>query len=495
MKHLTKILLIGIYAFLGPSVFAQSEITFTQLFALSEKDTKKDSLYEVITVDDISEIRGFYQTLLTREFERILTGSNTSIGNFGSLSTGDDLLQLNGMIKLWERSTLGLNINGGVTEGIAELISGGETSPNVNAKLTLNFRMFNEDSKFTLNATEYQQLKNSIEEKCIETLKKRDEIDLALSVKQKELTNAKYTMSIANEKLIQLRPIYHTLKLDKNLQGTFEYNKRIDSLSAVIDSYVQDSLMYVVQLKTLNREIEHLSDSSANTAKKQLLEERKVAYAASEKEKFPITYYKIRWFSLSAQIKNRAFKSFADSLAYGEQFTKQSYNQVIIEFRRNRYVSSSKTLGSYYLSFGLRYSISDNFEDLTKVTVEEAKPIGVTQTVKSSTTGYVGDYEKGIMRNDVFVDFYWFLNGSRTFAFHINPIVIMDLRTNGKSQLNSRFGLLFEFQKPNKEGFFNAELFYDISKIGTKLADDERFDDRTLLGVNLNIPFQFKPSN
>lgn len=434
-----------------------------------------------------------YSKLLDKEFSHVLTGKNTESGSVASLSTESDIATFSGHFRLGKRSNINITAKGGVTEGIIPLISGGKTSSNISVGLRYNLGIYKHINNIYVDATKFEQFRMKEHELIALNSKKIAEI------------------RIRKEKL-ELDLLNKTLELDKKTISLKEANastapKNPDPIKY---KYLQDSIIskrkqLEYDIAVINNELDLLKYDLANFKESDTSILMQVADEAMSEEykkewmKLNLIGYNLKWWSFGINLNNRSFKSFADSLSFDDQITKNNFNNVEILIARNRYnLNPDKRLCTFYQSYGLKLSYEDNFDELTKTEVADLDTISLTptlRTVTSKQTVYTGEYNRDNVYYTFFYDLYWFLNQNQTLAIHINP-TFKDNSNRKDEKFNLLTGIMVGFQdKEDDKNIINLELFFKMKNLFGKYDEGESFSDRTNLGLSLNFPINLRRKN
>src|SRR3989338_3065552 len=460
--------------------------------------TTLEALKNGMTPDQTQQLDLVYKALLDKEFTRVLTGNTSEFGSLAKISTEDEKLDFSGTLRLFDFSNLVLSGKAGVTEGIASLVKGGETSPNITLGGQFNLGIY-KNSTMYLDGTQIQNYENKLKNLRIETLKKRIEIDGQKIAKEFEIREKEYKVKESSQMLTSFRK--KRMELMAKLTGAERLASKvqfsIDSVNFLILKTELDSSFAQSKIVLLNREL-NLITADYIAVQKQLVEEKKVADAKAAMGELELEGYNLRWFSFGAKINNRTFKSFADSLSYAQQIQKFTYNSVELIVSHNHYRINQEVHNrlNYFTSIGISYKITDNFDDLNSVTLENVDTVATAPThrlLRSNSTVYTGEYKRDISELKLFYDLYYFLGKSRQLAVHFNPSAVNTFRDKFKSEVNCKVGLLFGIRdQKDAANIVNIELFYSVNDLFTKLEEGERFDDRTEFGISPNTPINFK---
>ncbi len=448
------------------------------------QELSSTSLYNLIVKNDSASSAVPYNKILDREFTKILNGQQTNFGTFASLGTKNEIASINGHIPLGGNSSLGINIKGGVNEGLVYLLEGEDVSSNISAGLQFNYGVYSNKNKRTIkaDATQMISFEKMIDSLKVETVRKRNEVDNAKKIleldirrKEKELREKTAELERSRKELAQ--------------SGNGKRKSEKDDLELIIMSLEVDSLNLIQDISYLKAKADYLTPDYI-AKQKQKIESAKVSKYRKELKNLSLIQYNIGWFSLIANFNNKYFKLLESDNSY----TYTSFNQLEFGINYNRYCLKDEFFGTYYLSFGVSYLLDDNFDDLSQKTFVQQKVISTspdTKYIQTSKTVYGGDYESNISTLKIAFNSYLFLGYKKAFAIHLNPWYQDDFK--GDSDFDLTVGLMAGFKNQEKKNnIINAELFYTIDDLFHAAEDeDDQFSDRSYLGVRLSFPISF----
>lgn len=418
----------------------------------------------------------FYKSLLDREFTKILTGQNTNFGTYATFSTKDEIASLAGNIKIKDESSLNINLKGGVTEGLVPLVNGEDVNSNITLNLQFNLGLYkNLENEIQNDATKRKNYEYSKDSLKIVIQKAKDELEFAKQKTELEIKKKQ-------ELLIKL--------------GKIDLKLIADPLRREIK---KDSIE--IQTKQLNIEIDILKIKANGIDKNEIARQSKNLDDHLEKfnkarfEKLGLLSYNINWLSFYGRLNNKAFNSFNETAPYENQITKINFNQLEFGLSYNIYNLKDNSRSTYYFAVGASYLLNDNFDDLTKKTLNDKQDIAASpnsRNLSETKTVYLGEYKRNISQLKANANLYWFPTLNQSFAFHIEPSV----RTNfeEKMKLDNIVGFLLGFKNSEKDqNVINIELYYNMKDIFKKSEnEDDQFSDRSSIGLKLNFPITFK---
>lgn len=445
--------------------------------------------YSQQNIDSLSNSSIPYDKILDREFTKILTGQSTNFGTYAALGTKDDIASLSGHIPVKNKSSIGINVRGGVTEGVVSLLNGEDVNSNISVGIQFNFGIYNYTKKnFVIaDATQMLNFLNTVDSLSQVTIQNRDKIDdtkqeINLSLRKKEL-------GIKQKK----RELGNLIKQKKEMDVLGGIEIRIDSINVLILSMENDLRQLKRDTFYLNHQLLTYTDDMI-ARQKQNLENNKVQKYNNEFQKISLVGYKLKWFALSTNLQNQTFNQFDGSLDFDHQLSKKTFNNFELGISYNKYQLRDESFGSYYFSFGVSYLYDDNFDDLNKITLNQKQDIStspIIRSIESTKTVYSGDYQKGISKLKMSFNSYWFFTYNKSFAFHFNPSFRTKVNEDVKFDLIT--GFLIGFENQEKKGtILNAELFYNMQDLFHKsVNEDDQFSDRADLGIRLSFPINF----
>lgn len=445
---------------------------------------KEDPFTEQLNSVDIE----YYKKLLDREFTKILTGQNTNFGTYATLSTKDEIASLAGNIKIKDESSLNINLKGGVTEGIIPLLNGEDVNANLSLNVQFNLGLYKDLRKNIIEADATSRLNYFSSLDSLRAVRDKAKAELALTKQKIELE-----VKQKKEKLTKLAaidvskiadPIRREIKRDSIKVQTDQLKIDITYLKTKVDQVIANEI---------SRQSQNLDDKV-----------RKFAKAGFEKQE--LLAYRIKWFSFFGKLNNKAFNTFDETAVYENQVNKVNFNQLEFGFAYNIYNLRDKSplldpkpswinRRTYYFSIGAAYLLNDNFDDLTKKTLNEKQDISPSPNSRSlseTKTVYLGEYKRNLSQLKATANLYWFPTYNQTFAFHVEP----SFKTNfeEKIKFDNIVGFLLGFKNSEKDkNVINVELYYNMKDIFKKSeGEDDEFSDRSSIGLKLNFPITFK---
>lgn len=475
MKRKSLILTVPLFIGLIYHSLAQ---TGTTSDSTQVSKSRKNSYYSVSR--DSVYLKSVYKKMLDREFTKVLTGQATNFGNFGSISTEDNITTINSYFKLKDKSSLSLAITGGSSEGIIPILKGEKLSSNFSATIQYNFGLYELDTVYQ-DGTAYISYEKTYDSLIHKSEKDKDLIKASAMAAEIKLLKKKMEILKNNKKLETLRKLANdnALKLDGDSIQLLIKERAYDSIAMKIDSvYLAKEFESITP-----RWIAHQSMLVNNKRR----EKHKKAF-----EKIKLDGYKLRWLSISAKVSNRSFTQFIRTNPQDDQLQKQNGNSYEIGVAENWYQKRRESWRSYFQSLALLATFTDSFGDLDKIEVKDRETIADPpdqRTIESSTTAYEGDYETLIGGLKIDYNRYQFFNQSQTGALHLNLSLKAPTDELEKVMIDTEIGILIGVKNKVDRNVLNSELFVHFEDVG-KQADDEddQLFDRSSVGVRFSFP-------
>jgi hypothetical protein len=406
----------------------------------------------------------FYQ-IVRKQFSAIInsSGKNT-IGNYASADIKNGQLAFNATKTFKNSNMLSVNANGGVTDGFFAIFN--QTKINSNIGIDIKYNMLIKPMSLSFNAkTEIHRLQNRLD--SIETLNKYNNIIYQHYVeslhKKLELLNSEINMLTSQP----------TQQLSERESATMGYQLAIKNLEA-------DSLR--LKLHTLKP----VTDVCKGNKGQAYLDKKEAV------DEFKYTGICFQWISIGAGIQNNSFNQYDPNQPnLASQLSSQNYTTWNIVAEWNRFKWSQYSNFSYYILVGGRFSVEDNFSDLTKVELNDTNQNSdmVTQrTVTKKVTAFRGDYQTNLIGGKLYIDFYKFLWGNDA-ALHIYPEV--NFKQDRSPLYNAGIGLVYSFKDAADKGGkakINSELYFRLSDLSNIANSNLSFLGRNELGLRVSIP-------
>jgi len=419
-----------------------------------------------------------FEKLHDKQFTTLVSGSpDGNKGNFASMDIVNSSVTFSPSVFLKNGTLLGATFTGGITDGLSSVFNNSKLNSNVSLELQYHTKTLEVQPSITYRNevvaynAELQNIEKEFEPKFSKLEKKAFERaqQTAILTKKQEIENLETkskdsTLSQAERKLI-------ILKLETSNQ---EFVTLRDAAveAKQIDSVLEDQKFFLRQQKA-----------------------RKIRDIKMKYQIEVITGLNLSWFSFSYKVANNAFRVFDASLAFDDQISRTDYTSHHIGFRHNIYKYSSKGKPvTFLLINGINFSITDNFNELSKVEVTDTQSEGSNNTVRSTTgtlIAYSGNYKKDIKSVALFSELYYFVFNNKS-ALHLFPE--FNAGSSIKPTYNLSIGILNSFKKKGGESAaINAELFYTFQDLfGTRSnADDLGLFERNNIGLRFTLPIAF----
>jgi len=442
-------------------------ILLVTILICSNKGFAQTTYMSVYKIDSLTGEQ--YNVILKKQFNAVINSSGkTTIGNYASADIKDGHLAFNATKNFKNGNMLSVNANGGITDGFFAIFNQMKINSNLGVDLKYNM-MFKKSSSLSFYVEEIDKLKNHLSNADAEY----------------KLSN---TIHVHDSSMLQKR-----LFLVKNEIDTIVTRVNKGSLNAQekVNNEYQLALKYLEQ-DSINLKLQTLkSVSESNAINKNKMKKDKLTAT----EAFDYTAIYFQWVSIGAGFQNNNFNQFKPNfIALDSQVIKQNYTTWNITAEWNLYNWNHYSKYTYYLLIGGKFTIDDNFSDLSKVELNDVHKYGDTinqRTITKKIAAYKGDYQTKLIGIKFYVDFYkFFLDNSA--AIHIFPEA--NYKQHSKPLYNAGFGLLYSFKdakdKENKAKL-NAELYFKLSDLSNNTNSGLSVLQRNELGLRLSIPVTF----
>jgi len=341
------------------------------------------------------------------------------------------------------------------------------------------------------------------------------EIDAYANLKiEDEILNLNSKFSKDSLEIVEKKELYELQSaLLKGMSKTKKIKQKIININSLlqapdiskfkIDSLINERELLIFEQKTIKQDsinsskklIKIKADVDSyfleELEKKEQIKDEKTRELRKKKKELGLEGFDVTWFSFGVKAKNNDFKIFEESNAMGHQFINMSFVSQRISTSLSRYRSTSYRNQDVYWTIGLFLDYTTNFNSLSKVLIEERRPINgnnLQEQVKS-INAYTGNYEEGIFEFTLYYDYYRFFGTYNSIlGIHINPSYNFSLTTN-KPLTNIYFGVIVPFGNSKKQSSkLNVEVFYNKQDIFNYLDKDNNngsFGLRATLPVNL----------
>jgi len=422
-----------------------------------------DSFYHEFQLDPVT-----FNAIIKKEFNAVVNSSGrTTIGNYASADIKDGKVAFNATKNFKNGDMFSINASGGITDGFFAIFNQTKINSNVGINFKYNFRL--SSSSISFHTDEIKKLKKKISDAKAETI-----ISKTINAHDSILLRRKIALLAAEIKTIDSK--LSAVGLNTEQKADFEYQLALKTLQ-------QDSLQLKQQIFPSSKEADQkIKNAELKTKAKALLD-------------FKYTGISFQWISIGGGLQNNNFNQFLPRFAsLDSQIIKQNNVVWNMTVEYNSYKWNQYSKPTYYLLFGFKGSIDDNFSDLTKVEINETNFYGSSVNQRSTIkkfNAYKGDYTTKLLAAKFYADFYKFFFRNEA-AIHIYPEA--NFIQDSKPLYNAGIGLLYSFydlkDKENKARL-NAELYFRLSDLSNTTASKLSTLQRNELGLRLSIPVSF----
>lgn len=428
-----------------------------------------------------------FKSALNRDFTKITTGTSFSnLGNFASISSDSKSFTLNGNF-IAKESIFGIELSGGATEGIFKLFNNQELNSNFGGQFSYHKLLktdFAARDYFAIDKIESEL--SSIDEKF-----SKDSLDI---VEKKQLYQIQSQIIKGMGKSNQINSKIKTIDSLIQVENLPRFKK---------DSLITEKELMIIEIKAIRQDSFKLSNKLISIKidsdsyfleelekREQLKDEEKLALTKKKKE-LKLEGFDITWLSFGLKVNNNDFKIFEESNIVSRQFIDTSFISQRFSASFSRYKSNILGNQDVYWSAGLFIDYSTNFNSLSKVLIEDRRPItgnNLQEQVKS-INAYTGNYEEGIIELTLYYDYYRFFGTYNSIlGIHLNPSYSLS-EISKKPITNFYLGIIVPFGDSKKQtSKLNVEVFYNKQDVFNYLKKENRsgtFGVRATLPVNL----------
>ncbi len=481
--------------------------TFIGLHLFGQKE-EPDKLMAPLGANTVS--KPIIQQLTYREFTRIYFPSVTNgFGNYASIDLSDTKVTFAGNIVSKNGDVIGLKANGGVSDGVASVFSSNKWNSEFSFDLSYNLLQPLKNRKgnyLFYNRFEYPADAEYNFNKGAEKIK-------ADGIAKRRLLNPAYSVPKLQLEIALLSRDYETAERSFN-----SLNHKIDSITNLPNreiSLTQTAIKLsdTVLLKLINsRDSLGLKMADKRTLVKQKQDEIALQnsaeypwFVASDKiesaqedsllKSFPITGFRVWWFTFGIGLSTNYFKHLTPSLPVGDQISKMGYGSFNANIQYSLYNKTDLPYRSIFLNISLSGKLGDNFSDLSDVSLVDKTQYGATPDSRFSEdkyTVYSGKYETDVLSSTLKVDLYWFLFAKNQAAIHVYPSCLAREKKHPETYLGT--GLYFTFKNEVKDKDpVNIELFYNFNNVFAQNDPElKKQYQRNQVGIRFVFPFKFK---
>lgn len=431
-----------------------------------------------------------YRLLLNQKFRTLLTGYNSAIpGGFTGLELSDAKFAFSPGFQFKNGHVLNGNINGGITEGYADIFKNKKL--NTNVSLGCDYHFLNHKrttlpwTKIPTRTLHTDYGQQASLRKKIATINDEfltDSLLILAGEKLRERESELLQKQLDNARLYATRSANATNGLTSNEINAWNLlvAKDLQELTAIQDTLTDPTKRAIWNLQRMRE-----AQAKRNAAKKEV-----------GIEKLDITECELGWWTIGATVRNDAFKRFDDTLDYNDRLISEKF--LSKQFRVSySYLRLSKEMHRTRLfTLGFKWNIKSNFQDLETIDVliETAYGDDVADTTSSMTsvkkyTAYVGEYHKNVNEGILSADYYHFF--TNTFAWH--GYGTWRMQDKIRPELNLGIGLIHSFlAKKDQKSIINAEVYITLLNIWNSIKSDH-LDvlDQSKLGLRFSFPINF----
>ncbi len=408
-----------------------------------------------------------FKQVLNQQFAGIVTGNpGTSIGNFASVDLKDAAVSFGGTA-IFSRSVLQVSGSGSVTDGLFPIFTNSEL--NTKVSLDLHYHLLcsaNDTISFYASSLD-------------ERRKAED--------------------AIAEQYFMDTLSIVHAMQLHKYQKTEAVLTGKVAALqtaaNAAAPGLLKDSLTFEQQLT--QHQLTNIGDSishySAERARVMARNKRIDALAAVKSD---IQFFSSRfgWFSFGYKVAKNNFKTFDNTLPFGEQIRKMQYVSHQASVQYSYYYWTRQKNVSWFLSLQAAFAYTDNFNDLTKTDISEKKEYGAAPGERSVTktySAYTGAYTKDLVSVRFSGDYYHFFLKDNTFAVHLFPAWTVKKSEFPVADAGAGLFLALKNSKDDK-AIVNMEFYYQFNDIFKVTDTDLKLFQRNNIGIRFAFPLSFK---
>jgi hypothetical protein len=419
--------------------------------------------------------------LINQQFANLINPqSNNIIGNFASIDLKEAEVNFAGNIVFKNGSILGVKAKGEVTDGFLPIFSNSELNSKFGLDVQYNFLDFKKKSiqyyndDFVKLQKQKQKIRQDYALKTIEVEQGNLENELKIEITKIDSEIKKKTKSI--EELTIL--IDTTTKLNKDSLNLQKKKLQIELSKQEAD------------LKYKNNQLSNLPSKDAQFFELDDWRAKELRKAESE---LKIYGFKLGWFSIGYGITNNSFRLFNSSLPPDSQVTKDNFIGHSLKLNYNIYRLTPAPYESYFISFGVGFSVEDNLSNLKKIELSETKNYGINPNDRASISKYnvfQGTYESNLLTASLNADFYYFLFEDNKAAIHFYPEQRIAKGIEPITNLGLGFLLTFKNQT-SSNNIINAEVYASLFDVANKRNSDNNLLTRSSYGLRFTFPINF----
>jgi hypothetical protein len=419
--------------------------------------------------------------LINQQFANLINPQSSNIiGNFASIDLKEAEVNFAGNIVFKNGSILGFKAKGGATDGFLPIFSNSELNSKVGLDVQYNFLDF---KKKSIQYYDDDQIK-------LQKQKQKIRQDYALKTIDIEYGN------LENELKIEINKIENEIKkkiksiedITNPIETTTKINK--DSLNLQKKKIQIELSKQEADLNFKNNQLSNLTSKYAQFFELDDWRAKELRKAESE---LKIYGFKLGWFSIGYGISNNSFRLFNPSLPPDLQISKDNFVGHSLKLNYNIYRLTPAPYESYFISFGVGFSVEDNLSSLKKIELSETKNYGFNPNDRTSVSKYnvfQGTYESNLLTASLNADFYHFLFEDNKAAIHFYPEQKIAKGIEPITNLGLGFLLTFKNQT-SSNNIINAEVYASLFDVVNNRNSDNNLLTRSSYGLRFTFPINF----
>lgn len=468
-----------------------------------------------------------FKSIINEEFGTLMASqSRSDIGNYAGLDLKEASVSFSGNIVFKNAAILGIKLEGGAADGLLPIFTSTKLNSKVGFELQYSFLV--REKGIIYESLSFEDVKKKqkdllrqyvldtllagrqevlLRQQIAEGVEKRGAMDslanLYSSNTYKNLQNRLLIQAVAERvritsELVKNRPQKEkdslTLMLYKQEAAIAGIKKEIKSESELSKMrYDREKLDTEISfLRTDLKELENVTIRKGELEERYDIEKKKLENNQGDK-KIIVSGYKLQWLSIGYSFNNMEFKLFDPVASFEDQIHKDHFISHRISLMYSFYKLSDSPWKSRFLSGSIEGAIEDNFNDLTKTTINERNNFNNPDDTRYGTEQYVaytGEYKDYLGTIRFTIDYYQFFLKNNFGAFHIFPQYVIKEDLNPR--MNLGLGLVFSFKdKSNTSSTVNAELYYNSTDLANVAESDKAFFKRGDLGIRVSFPIKF----
>ncbi|HVI45391.1 MAG TPA: hypothetical protein VM802_10990 [Chitinophaga sp.] len=470
-----------------------------------------------------------FKAVLNQQFTNLITGQpQSTVGNAAAFDIKDARVSFSGIGIFKNNSILRIAGSAAVTDGFAPIF----TNSSLNTKIALDLRydilarsgnrvtffadqldtlqmrqtvisdQFNTDSIRIITG----QARNLLHSKITALYCKKDELERSISEEALQLRKemARYELSEVDKQLTTLADSIdnyrHTaqnmtrlrIKHNELLQrkNSFENTLAESTIKSYVDSVTYEIDIVRYKLNGLNDSLNNFHESKLIVSARNL-RNRRMRVLRPNMELYASS---MSWFSIGYKVSNNSFRLFDGSLPYTDQVKKMGYISHAVSLQYSSYNWTRENSRSYFWCLGGQFSVTDNFDELSKMDIVEKKNYGPAADDRTSTktySAYTGTYEKNLASLNLYGDYYRFLLKDNIIALH--GFGNWKIKNNELPIADLGLGLFFSVKDNRDESaVVNMELYYQFTDLFKATETTLKLFERNNIGLRFSFPIKFK---